>query len=324
MIEPTYTLIEAINEFYKLKNKYETKHYEKYVQPIVTSNISKREKRVAYSKLPKHKCVNCERNVGTIWDIKVFEDDRMKYYKAKCGDLENPCPLDIHINYSFSEPIYDSIKQDMSSIEKTKLDIIKTKNYALFFNKNVQDDFNELLELLKLDTENVGYLIETNIIRNHNPDKHKLLKQTIQTFGVEYLLPFNQMVKEYLETKNEIVMNNAVSFYVNEMMPKLREIQLLKYEVNVVEFDEENKVYKLIQLGTSLEHNEFAYSVDNSVVKFVTGVMNEKKSKNSGLVINKKQKTVKTKTKTNDGTKRNKTLKLPAGTIIIDDDLEEV
>ena len=42
MIEPTYTLIEAINEFYKLKNKYETKHYEKYVQPIVTSNISKR------------------------------------------------------------------------------------------------------------------------------------------------------------------------------------------------------------------------------------------------------------------------------------------
>ena len=170
MIEPTYTPIEAINEFYKLKNKYETKHYEKYVQPIVTSNISKREKRVAYSKLPKHKCVNCERNVGTIWDIKVFEDDRMKYYKAKCGDLENPCPLDIHINYSFSEPIYDSIKQDMSSIEKTKLDIIKTKNYALFFNKNVQDDFNELLELLKLDTENVGYLIETNIIRNHNTE----------------------------------------------------------------------------------------------------------------------------------------------------------
>jgi len=48
----TITPIEAINEFYRLKDKYETSYYEKYVKPIVNSRKSKREKRIDYSKLP--------------------------------------------------------------------------------------------------------------------------------------------------------------------------------------------------------------------------------------------------------------------------------
>lgn len=38
------------------------------------------------------------------------------------------------------------------------------------------------------------------------------------------------------------------------MIPKLKEIQVLKYKVNIVEFD---NTYKLIQLPNSLESNEF-------------------------------------------------------------------
>ena len=40
------TPIESINEFYRLKDKYESGYYEKYVKPIIKSNKSKREKRV--------------------------------------------------------------------------------------------------------------------------------------------------------------------------------------------------------------------------------------------------------------------------------------
>ena len=133
------TPIEAINEFYKLKSKYEAGYYEKYVNPIVKSNQSKREKRVAYSKLPKHECINCKRNVGTIWDIRSVYVDDIKYYKAKCGDLENPCPLDIQINYSFRDLMDKSISTGLSQIETIKMEFIKEKNNALFFNKNIVD-----------------------------------------------------------------------------------------------------------------------------------------------------------------------------------------
>ena len=65
----TITPIEAINEFYRLKNKYETAFNEKYVKPIINSKKSNREKRVEYSKLPKHDCINCGRAVGTTFSI---------------------------------------------------------------------------------------------------------------------------------------------------------------------------------------------------------------------------------------------------------------
>ena len=50
----TFTPNEAVNEYYRLKDKYETTYYEKYVKPIVKSNKSKLEKRVEFSRLPKH------------------------------------------------------------------------------------------------------------------------------------------------------------------------------------------------------------------------------------------------------------------------------
>ena len=50
----TLTPIEAINEFYILKDKYETSYYEKYVKSIVMSSQTKKQKRVAISRLPKN------------------------------------------------------------------------------------------------------------------------------------------------------------------------------------------------------------------------------------------------------------------------------
>ena len=48
------TAIDAINEFYRLKDKYETEYNEKYVKPIVKSNKPNKFKRIDYSRLPKH------------------------------------------------------------------------------------------------------------------------------------------------------------------------------------------------------------------------------------------------------------------------------
>lgn len=295
--QTTLTPIEAISEFYRLKDKYENEYYEKYIKPIIKTKKSKREKRVEFSRLPKNECINCKRNVNTIFSVTSDVKKLLKKFRAKCGDIENPCPLDIQIDYSLRLKMDREIINGLNNIEEVKLDIIKEKNNAIFFNKKVVDIFNDLTEHLKLETENTGVIIETNIIRNDNPEKKLLLKQTIDEFGKGFILPFKQMIKEFNETNNELILNNAVKFYINEMVPKLKEINSLKYNVNMVEFDEINNIYNLIQLPNSTESNEYFYN-DDKVVKFVRGLKKEKKqTRKAESILKPKNKTKKVKPK---------------------------
>ena len=302
----TLTPIEAINEFYRLKDKYETVYYEKYVKPIVLSKKSKREKRVDYSKLPKHACINCKRNVETIFKVSSNNTELLKQFMVKCGDFQDPCPLDIQINYAFRDQFDTLIKEGLDKIESIKLQIIKAKNNALFFSQDVINIFDKITQELKSQTEYTGFVIETNLLRNNNPEKSELLKKTIDEFGKGSIIPFKQMIKEYMDTSNELILNQATNFYINEMIPKLKEILVLKYKLNIVEF--ENNTYKLIQLPNSLESNEFFTGSGDKVVKFIKGVRKEKK---------------KTKKEDNQPNKFKKTRKKRGELILEEDEVEE-
>lgn len=296
--EPS-TTIETINEFYKLKDKYETTYYEKYIKPIILSKKSSKEKRVDFSKLPKNPCINCKRNVGTIFS--VTNNNLKRSYIAKCGDISQPCPLNIQINYGERE-LYDKIiKRYMDDIDNLKLQIIIQKNNIIFFGKNDGtiniESFDKLTQELKSDSTMAGYLIEQNILKNDNPSKNELLKKLVDEFGKGYLLPFKQMVNEYSVTNNEIIMNQAVSFYVNEMIPKLNEIQALKYEVNFMEYNNDNKNYYLVQQKNSLQNQEYADDDDDKVISFTRGTKQVSSSKTEKNKTNTNTNTVKTKTR---------------------------
>lgn len=270
MTEEKLTPIEAISEYYRLKEIYKSDYYEKYIRPILKSKKTKREKRVEYSRLPKPECINCKRNVGTIFSINVNEAEYLRTFVAKCGDLRSPCPLDIQINYSMREAYEKMIAEGLKNIDKLKLDIIKEKNNVLFFNAQIDSNFANLTSELKAETENTGLVIEGDILKNDNPAKVQLLRKTIDEFGKGLLLPFKQMIQEYVDTDNELILNRAVRFYVDEMMPKLKEIQSLKYQVNFVEYDD-NGEYKLIQMPNSIESKEYWTARQDKVVKFVRG-----------------------------------------------------
>jgi len=93
------------------------------------------------------------------------------------------------------------------------------------------------------------------------------------------ILPFKQMIQDYMDTNNILVLNQAIKFYIDEMLPKLKEIQELKYDVNFVEFNPEDNKYHLVQYPNSLENGEFWVKSDDKVVKFIKGVRKERKSK---------------------------------------------
>jgi hypothetical protein len=280
------TPIDAINEFYKLKDKYKSGYYDKYIKPIINNEKkSKREKRVEYSKLPKPECINCKRNVETIFTITN--------------------------DYSARRQYYESIKDGLEEIEKLKLAIIKEKNNALFFEKqnDTISNFEKLTDSLKNETELTGILIEQDILKNDNPVKTELLKTTIDEFGKAFLIPFKKMVSEYIDTSNELILNQAITFYVDEMVPKVKEIQTLRYDVSFIDYNQNKDQYTLIQRPNSIENKEHMYEEDDKVIKFITGM----------------PKITKTKTKkvTNTITAKNKTKKNMVTLELVDELPEE-
>jgi hypothetical protein len=265
---------DAINEYYKLKDKYETSYYEKYIKPIIKAkNKSKREKRVEFSKLPKAECINCKRNVGSIFS--TVDNIFNKTFVVKCGDIKDPCPLNINIMSSKHVTYENEIMTQEKDINKLKVNIIKEK-YNIMFGYTEEaagiDNFTNMSNELKEGTLLIGTVIEKNILINDNPDKEELLKKSINIFGSDYILQFKQMVDQYNETGNTVVMNEAVKFYVNDMIPRLKEIQALKYEENFTEYDTENFEYKLYQRKNNLHNLEYTYDTDSKVVSFVKGL----------------------------------------------------
>jgi hypothetical protein len=309
------TADEAINEYYKLKSFYEVEYRKKYIEPIISSTGTKKEKRSKYSKLPKPECVNCKRQVGTLFNAKYDEDELFKLYTVKCGDISNPCPLNINIKSVKKLNLDEEMETDIKELNSVKTEIIKEKNNAIFFDKDVSSIFEELTEKLKDISENYGKMSETNFYRNLNPEKRDLIKRMNDSFSEHELNEYKMSLNEYKsgEGYGSFSINSAVLTYINEMVPELKKIRELKYEVNSVEYNEENNEYKLIQLPYSLESKEFNLSSYDEVVSFKMGVEEEKEKENveedeEEIVINMPKKP-KSKPKTS-AIKSKKTLKL--------------
>jgi len=272
---------DALNEFYKLKSKYETDYYINYVKPIISSEVlSKREKRLAYSKLPKAECINCKRNVGTIFSIKKDVDEFMRIFTAKCGDIEEPCPLNINIEYADRHTYVSQMEINDNDLNELKLQIIKDKNDLMFGYIDQNEavaKFNINTDELKELTEVAGYVINTNIVTNENPEKKALTKTLEDEFGMSYLIPFKNMMKEFNESngRDKKKVNEAVKFYVDEMTPKIREIQKLKYEREFIDYEPNisGDNYFLFQRKNSLVNLELNFFSKDAVKSFVKGVL---------------------------------------------------
>jgi hypothetical protein len=274
---------DALNEFYSLKSKYETTFYDKFVKPIISSKRkSKREKRVEYSKLPKPECVNCKRNVSSIFTIKSINEDFKRLFTAKCGDITDPCPFNIIIEIADKQQLNDETITINKELNVVKTDIIKDKNDMMFgyIDQNTAiARFNINTEEYKERSETAGYIINTNITINDNPKTLQILNHLETDFGENCLLPFKHMIKEHNDNRvDRSKMVEAITFYKNEMMPKLAEIQRLKYKTDFIDFKpvaetgEVTDLYVLVQRKNSLASLEFNFFSEDKLISNVRGV----------------------------------------------------
>ena len=288
---------EAIDSFFKLKNEYETLYHEKYVKPILNSDKSIKEKKSQYQKLPKPKCVNCKRNVATLFTIKTNNDLKNRVYKAVCGDINNPCPLDINIIMPLAES-FDSIfaKSGESNLNKggineLKNKIITAKNEVLFgYVPEIlaSDLFSKLTAELKTGMNSYDFFLEEYISITDNPKKNNLLKMKKIDFGIR-VQEFKDMINEFNKTNNQTTLNSAVEFYINTMMKDMKEIRDMSYAYNAVDY--KDKEYYLIQNKNTLE--QLTHEYDKPKIKsYVIGTENGRKKspilvKNEGVKLNK-------------------------------------
>jgi hypothetical protein len=245
-LEQKKNYIEGINTYYKLKSKYEANFNKEKNKIANIDGLSWTEKQIEFQKLKK-KCVNCNRPVGSTFSTRL--DKYEKHLIALCSDRTNPCPLNIDINTGITFDMNDMLNEDEIALSKFKKEIIIDKNDLLFgyiTSDEAVNKFDQIKENVASTTNLYEYALQNyNNIVNNPEKKDALDKQQIELY--ENVNTFKSIIKEYKQTENTQLVNDAVDLYVHTMIPKLKEIMKKKYSYSGVEYNEDDNTFHLIQ-----------------------------------------------------------------------------
>ena len=267
------SVTDAFNEYYKLKNKYESDYNKDKQKLIKNKQMSWKEKRNEFKQL-KPKCINCKRPVGTIFSIKHSGEpnDDFRELKAICGSLSEPCSLNININAGVTYNMMDHIKELEKDIENYKNEIIEYKNKLLFGYTKTEtavENFDKIKEAIN-DT---SFLLNINYEHLFDVVDNKTTNESIAKLKEEVYILINEIkmsIKRFDSTGNVQFVRDSIDIYVNQLESKLKELSGLKYKVNLVEFDESEGVYRLIQRKNGIADLEDSYMAPN-VINFNYG-----------------------------------------------------
>jgi hypothetical protein len=266
---------EALNEYFKLKQKYENQIAINKKKIINNPALSKREKRTEYLKL-KPKCINCERPGGTKFSIRYFPetDDENSYreYIAVCGIVADPCNLNIKIQIGKTESLPTILNTFQKDIRDLKNKVIDDKNKLLFgyiTTEEALDQFEKIRDDINFYSSFYeGYLEHYNFVVD-NDEKKQELSETITNSYIE-INNIKDCIKKLNETDNVQFARDAVNIYTNTLKPLLEKIRHLKYnEYNVLHNDETNNCH-LIQNTYTIENLLYS-SFQNKVVSYNVG-----------------------------------------------------
>jgi hypothetical protein len=229
-------LFRALNTYYSLKSEYDDNVDKLKKRIMENKTLSWKEKHKEYRKM-KPKCINCNRPVGTIFDIRFQKDIESRIAKAMCGDRTNPCALNIELNLGMITNIEDQLHDSETEIREIRREIIKDKNDLLFGYVSAPDaiaKFDKIKE--KMVDANTSYEIFLNIyvsIVDNKPVKEKINKLLLETYAD--IQSTHELVNKYEREQNVDFINDLVTMYITQMTPKLVELRQLLYPYSAVE-----------------------------------------------------------------------------------------
>ena len=247
----------ALQEYFKLKQVYEDKTYD-MKRKAYDKGKTKREKKEAVLTV-KPQCIKCHRGVGTIFSKKNSR------FTAICGDTRNPCKLDIQLFAGEYNPIQYLLYEMKDEMENFKDAIIRQKLDTLF---NYIDE-SESIARFKKEIEgfnkiNILYkeLNDKNNELFHNRDKKdKIDKKESDIFVL--IEKIRVLLMEYKKEDNKEILKTAVQMQIEELLPEVRNLRMLQYEI--LEMEEGY----LIKHPIVLSKTETTFNEPPRVVKFI-------------------------------------------------------
>jgi len=256
---------ESLNEYYRLKNVYETKST-KLKRAAYEKGISKKDS-IKRARMVKPPCISCGRKVGTLFTHVNGN------YRAICGDhLSNQCKLDIHIisgNFSRFDGLFTLYNED---IQDNKQTIIEQKMNTLF--KYISEEtsakqFKEELEQYNSTSDMYKRLLDKyDEIYNNVERETQLSKYTQHMYRIRE--DIEKILDEYKKSGNREFLNTAMDMYVKDLVPKIQQMRLTKYDTIYVEtISEDPPVTRLVTNEISTYSKDFFAGDESKVVRFV-------------------------------------------------------
>ena len=252
--------MESLNTYFELKTEYQTNIYD-MKKKVFKKGTSKKAGKKMIAQL-KPKCINCNRPVGSL-----FSNEGRTYF-ARCGDAKNPCNLDIRIfagEFGMMDKLLRDFQQD---IQEKKEDIIKQKldtlfNYigereAIVLFKKQLEEYTEVNMFLK-------ELIDVHTNMYFNEERREKMQKKME-FIVKIQERFNELIEKYKKTDNREILKDAMTIYVNEIQPEMKNLQMIKYET--MEINKEDGKYVMFQKEYRLSSLDFTFGSYPKVLKF--------------------------------------------------------
>ena len=264
-------LYRALNTYYSLKSEYEDNVDKLKKKIMANKTLSSKEKNKEYRKM-NPKCINCNRPVGTIFDIRFQKEVESRIAKAMCGDRTNPCALNIELNLGMIMNIEDELHDSDTKIRDIRREIIKDKNDLLFGYVSAPDaisKFDKIKE--KMADANASYEIILNTymsIVDNKQVKEKINKLLLETYTD--IQSTHELVNKYEREQNVDFINDLVTMYITQLTPKLVQLRQLLYPYNAVEKYDNTCI--LIQRNMEIEQMELDMATNpRGVIHFDVG-----------------------------------------------------
>lgn len=261
-------ILDAINNFYKLKNKYETTIKRNKEKILKNDLLTKKEKRIEYQKTKK-KCVVCGKvGGGTIFIVK--NENNARKFIAMCN-ANIKCKFDIEIilgNYEKMDVIIEKLNEYEDSIKwniiKIKLDIlfnyITEDNAITLFNENKKELDETIVMNRKILTDFL--MITNNYIKEKN-----IQQNNIELYNNVKIL--RDHIKQYEETSNIDHLKEAIRIYQSRIIPISLRNQNIKYgNINIENHPMDDNIFILKQDKYKVSEIEININnVEDKIVK---------------------------------------------------------
>lgn len=251
------TIKGKIDEYYKLKNQYESK-YEKAKKKILKDeNLTTKEKQVRIKQI-KPVCYNCKNPGGSL-----FLNDG-KSLKIICGNQEKPCKLNFEVNKEglyFNAPIIS--KEISNKIEDGKDELIKSKLQFLFSYIS-EEKVIEILQNFKKGYDGqqdvLDYVNNVILSATDNKDKERDIKDKEVEIYIQ-IQEFKRLINSFKEEGKQSYLSDALEIYTTKIIPIAEALRNEKYVDNYIDYNDQYNTYDLIQNPWNLKSLEVALEI---------------------------------------------------------------